>query len=561
MLAHPDTLTKRLLGAYYTPAELSDILAKFALRSPEDTVLEPSFGGGAFLRSAVDRLSELGAPRPEKQIFGCDIDTHAFDHLPSYFGRRMGKVGRRFILRDFLDVDSQSFMEKKFDCILANPPFIGYAKLTNAQRDHAKNILNQFNIKNNRYASLWYYFILNSLLVLKEGGRIIFVLPHAFIDNDYALSLRTYLTRNFNTVATFSLPNRIFNDQGTKERVVVLVAQGWQETSTNNFSNAIHVNNFDELDEYLTSLKDQRVIKRRHLKCAVGRVSGALTSTEASLVNEVVNSAYAKRFGEFVDVKIGLVTGDAKYFTFNKEKISQYGLSPKRHFLPLMRSLKENLGVDFTSNDFKAHVASGREYYLLKYEDGMLSDERYLDYLNTYDLSKIDSNQTFMKRENWCEVDDGLVSDLFLAYMSISYPRAVINDAQASCINSTHRGFFKNNFPNYFKKLICLSLLTGFTRVFAEMEAKVYGNKMLKMEPGFYTKLKILIPDNVVAREVNSCFSQVNQMLRKGESDEASKLASQFIYSRCFSSSEEKIYEENFEKIRLKLQERRKSSS
>lgn len=561
MLAHPDALTKRLLGAYYTPAALSDILAKFALRSPEDTVLEPSFGGGAFLRSAVNRLSELGASKPEKQIFGCDIDTHAFDHLPTYFGRRMGKAGRRFILRDFLDVDSQSFMERKFDCVLANPPFIGYAKLTEAQRSQAKYILNQFNIKNNRYASLWYYFILNSLLILKEGGRIIFVLPHAFVDNDYALSLRTYLAKNFNTVATFSLPNRLFNDQGTKERVVVLVAQGWQKISTNYFANAIHVNNFDELDEHLKRLKDQGVTKRRHLMCAVGRVSDALTSAEASLVNEVVNNGNAKRFGEFVDVKIGLVTGDAKYFTFNQEKISKNGLSRERHFVPLMRSLKENWGIDFNSNDFSGHIASGREYFLLKYEDSLLLDEKYVDYLNVYDLSKIDSNQTFMKRENWCEVDDGLVSDLFLSYMSISYPRAVINGVQARCINSTHRGYFKNYFPCYFKKLICLSLLTSFTRVLAEMEAKVYGNKMLKMEPGFYKKLKILIPDNVVAREVNCCFSMVNQMLRKGESDEASKLASQFIYSRCFSSYEARIYEEKFEKIRLKLQERRKSSS
>ena len=561
MLAHPDFQTKKRLGAYYTPQALTDVLASFALRSPTDTVLEPSFGGGAFIRSAIQQFKVLGSNYPEKQISGCDIDDHAFQHLPEYFGKRMGKVGRRFILSDFLEVMPESFITKKFDCILANPPFIGYKDMSTAQRVAARRISDQFRLGKNRYASIWYYFILNSLLNLKEGGRIAFVLPHAFIDNNYASSLRIYLAENFKSIATFSLPNRIFSNQGTKERVVVVVAQGWQIKSSNVFEEAILVNDFKELSAYLNDLKADGKINRRQLKCAVGRVSGSLTNLETSIVNEVINSRKIQRLGDIVDIKIGLVSGDANFFTLNKEKIESIGLSEEEHFVPLMRSLKDNLGLNFTSKDFEEKVESGKDCFLLKYEDNLLNDEQYVEYLNSYCLSKIDKNQTFKKREIWCEVDDNNVSDLFLTYMSISYPRVMLNQYSARCINNTHRGYFKQKYPLFFKKLICITMLTSFAQVLAELEAKAYGNKMLKTEPSFYSNLSILLPSDVDVKEINRCYKEVNSHLRRGEQGLARKAANKLIYKNCFSENDAIKYEKKLEVIRSKLAEIRFAKS
>lgn len=74
-------LDKRTNGIYYTPAEVSKALSEWAIASPEDRVLDPSFGGCCFLVSSHDRLRFLGARNPSAALFGCDTDPAAFEAL------------------------------------------------------------------------------------------------------------------------------------------------------------------------------------------------------------------------------------------------------------------------------------------------------------------------------------------------------------------------------------------------------------------------------------------------------------------------------------------------
>ena len=60
-------------GAYYTDRAVADFLVRWAVRGPADTVLDPSFGGGVFLRSAAERVEGLGG-HPARQVFGVELD-------------------------------------------------------------------------------------------------------------------------------------------------------------------------------------------------------------------------------------------------------------------------------------------------------------------------------------------------------------------------------------------------------------------------------------------------------------------------------------------------------
>ena len=70
MSANLSTLDRKRLGAFYTPDTLSKLLCDWAIRSPDDTVLEPSFGGCSFLVSSYDRLQELGSKTPAEKVYG-----------------------------------------------------------------------------------------------------------------------------------------------------------------------------------------------------------------------------------------------------------------------------------------------------------------------------------------------------------------------------------------------------------------------------------------------------------------------------------------------------------
>ena len=54
-------LARKARGAFFTPAALCDYVAQWAIRAPDDVVLEPSCGDAEFLLAAHRRLLDLGA--------------------------------------------------------------------------------------------------------------------------------------------------------------------------------------------------------------------------------------------------------------------------------------------------------------------------------------------------------------------------------------------------------------------------------------------------------------------------------------------------------------------
>src|SRR5690242_13955132 len=55
MSGTPENISKndpKALGAFYTDAQVAEFLVWWAVRSRAETVIDPSFGGGVFLRAA-----------------------------------------------------------------------------------------------------------------------------------------------------------------------------------------------------------------------------------------------------------------------------------------------------------------------------------------------------------------------------------------------------------------------------------------------------------------------------------------------------------------------------
>lgn len=70
---------KKRRGIFFTPPAVSTTLATWAIRSPLERVLEPSFGDCGFLTALQKRFSAIGSEQPWQQIYGCDIGSTAFD--------------------------------------------------------------------------------------------------------------------------------------------------------------------------------------------------------------------------------------------------------------------------------------------------------------------------------------------------------------------------------------------------------------------------------------------------------------------------------------------------
>lgn len=222
--------SKRELGAFYTPTELSDILCQWAIRRPGETVLEPSFGGCGFLSSANSVLKQLGNRRPVRQLYGCDIDPTAFGHLQSLFGQPVD--AERFHLGDFLMFEPHESWPKLFDVVIGNPPYLPYRKIYSEAREKAQSSLASMELNLDLRSSLWAYFVALACKDLKAGGRMAWVLPSSFLHANYAARLRAFVAQKFDHAHAFELEERLFLGEGTEERSIILIAENMSHERT-----------------------------------------------------------------------------------------------------------------------------------------------------------------------------------------------------------------------------------------------------------------------------------------------------------------------------------------
>ncbi|WP_227000336.1 N-6 DNA methylase [Photobacterium damselae] len=322
---NPHSLAKkRELGAYYTPPELSQVLADWAIRYTKENILEPSFGGCGFFTSSIERLRELGCTNPEDKLFGVDIDKHAFDILNRTFEKDI-KTEDRFIKQDFIQVKPEDFSVGKFDVVLGNPPYVSMHNMTQEQRQSCDKVLRNspfLSSSMGRNASLWAFFLLHSLEFIKEGGRIAWVLPSSLLHADYAAKLIEIHQKHFSKIKVLKLAERFFKEEGAQETSIILLAEDFHHKAVHPTHISIDVvDNIVDLKNIISknscelseNLKDYKI---------------NIVSSSAKLAyRTILQQEYVKNFGEYADIKIGMVTGANKYFVINQSIADEYGLS------------------------------------------------------------------------------------------------------------------------------------------------------------------------------------------------------------------------------------------
>lgn len=499
-MLNPHSISKkRELGAYYTPPELSQVLTDWAIVRSDEEILEPSFGGCGFFDSSIATLKRLGCKSPEKQLYGVDIDGHAFSILSDKFGH-MVETSSRFIQNDFIAVQPNDFLVSEFDVVLGNPPYVSMHNMTEKQRQTCETVLRDSpfsGLTMGRNASLWAFFLLHSLSFLKEGGKVAWVLPSSLLHADYAKRLLDIHQRHFQRVKVLKLAERFFKEEGAKETSVILIAEGFSaETIDDSHFSVASVDNISDLKLAIES-------KLRATKLGISGYKLDLVSLETRKAYlELVNSDSSKTIGHYADVKIGMVTGANKYFIVDKKTIEKFSL-PEEVLLPAIGKFSLFSGI---THDMKKHKKLQRDghraYLVCPTEEHMQDPNNPISiYLNQVTQEERDKNKTFAKRPHWFAPGygiDGTIADCFLSYMIHLGPRMVVNKAKLNCTNSIHKVIFRDNTAASFKQAFATTLLSTYSQFSAEIEGRAYSSGVLKIEPSAGRNIKILFTPDCV---------------------------------------------------------------
>lgn len=195
----PDTYVEKMLDIAGYRGE--DILYK--------SILENSCGNGNILKKVVERFVgeaiKIGIKRDiiskllATNIVGFEIDHEVRKECLKNLNyvtdtNLIPRVDWQIYEADYLSYDVQ----RKFDFIIGNPPYITYQELTNTQRDTLKK--NFISCRKGKF-DYCYPFIEKSLRDLnEETGKLVYLIPSSIFKNVFGQSLRELLIKDLTEV-------------------------------------------------------------------------------------------------------------------------------------------------------------------------------------------------------------------------------------------------------------------------------------------------------------------------------------------------------------------------
>lgn len=511
---------KRQHGVYYTPLQVAELLVRWAIRTNGDLILEPSFGGCVFLEASLNHLLKIGCAKPERQLFGFDIDPQAFAHLAT-LGGGTWEIEKRFIHDDFLSSTIEHLGGRRVDVIVGNPPFVPYRRMNGEQR----KIIERWTKANasvvQKDSSLWAYFLQHSLQFLKPGGRMAWVLPSSLLFVEYGNALRTFIQDHFQTTIYIDLQQQLFLDTGTRERTVLLLAEGFSDTplsaskaATLTFSRLAEVENHfaQEIAPTLASN-------------GFGKQQAALERS-ADLVAKIMAKTAHVVLGEISKIVIGDVVGDVSYFVKSQAAWGALGIN-RDELVPILTKSSQVRGIRITKSNVVEMIESGKKCLLLR-PNVSAHSKATRNFLATYPADKRTTNATFSRRPTWflSSYDDS--ADLFFPSLSSLGPRIVVNSSRVACANSLYRIHLNDDWKAA-KFAIALYGTTSFAQLSAELVGGGMGEGALKLNPSHLKQLPLTTDLFDKQPNTYNTFLSVDRLIALGHHDEARKLADEWL--------------------------------
>ncbi len=502
-------------GIYYTPSHLADFLVKPLLTKSDLSIFDPAYGEGALLLAVEKTINQNNnlAVR-DMELYGCDRTpvNGLLSHLPS----------SHLVEIDFFDYP----LENKFDVIVMNPPFVRHHYLSKDMiKGYKKAIADIYKAKSS--SDLWVYFLIKSCLHLKKGGKIGAILPWSFLQAEYAQGIRIWLSDNFKEIQVLALSAEYFD--GAQERVILLWLKGYgcsSKTIKASFSKHI-----SDVIKYFDLTKNQWQA-RTVLYSNQGDIQ--------TILDEYINKYGFKRFEEFGNVKIGVVTGADQFFILNDEDVKKYGFTNK-FLIPIYNSSKYFSGLYLNGNKPSKKLVILPPRWAEKFKKYIIDGVKARYHLRAHS----------QQRDPWYYVNQGEVPDAFFPYRVAQIPYIVLNNQNSQCTNSIHRLYFKEKLSQYEQMWLQLSLLSVPGQLSIEAYSRTYGSGVLKIEPN---ALKKSLVYKTTDKSITLIYNKISKLLTLNQRVEAMKQATDYLNNKLHISNKLSL---NALSMLIEIQDRR----
>lgn len=482
---------QKLRGGYYTPPPIAAFLLQWGMSGLlRPDILEPSCGDGVF----VEQMQNLNMDFTS--FLGVELDAEEANKALS--------IG----LHD-TDIQNRDFHEfclttnQRFDLVIGNPPFIRYQYYDESLQSLAAKIFQKAHLRYSKLTNAWVTFIIGSTLLLKNRGKIAFVVPADILQVTYAKQLRNFLIKTFNQVNIISFEQLVFDD--IQQEVVLLLCE--KDGSNSHSIDHIDVRNISALQSLLNGGLhfNAKTVNKDSDKWSYY----FLTEEEISFI-ENLSASNNSHIGDYASVEVGITTGANLYFTVPKSIVDFYGLDDFAK--PMVGRSVQVSSLDFTTTDWLKNVNKGSRAHLLvfKSRESIANHAGAKEYIASGEADGINKGYKTSIRDDWFVIPSVKLSDALFLRRNHLFPRLVLNSAQAYTTDTMHRVFFK---PNTNHKAFVASYYNSFSFAHAEIVGRNFGGGVLELMPSEVESIFLPYDEDNAA-----IFDEIDVMLRNGES-------------------------------------------
>ncbi len=454
---------ERVLGAYFTPNAAASLMARWAIRSGHDVVLEPSLGDGQFALAANQFADSRGWSRLD--LHACELDAD----IAATAVRTGAVTADRLHVGDFLAAKHLP----RIDVVIGNPPYVRVRELDSRLQQNALSAATEaMGISMDGSGSVWMPFVAKATNHLKEGGRLAFVLPLDFTYVRYARPLWNFLGKSYGSLRVLRFRERVFPD--ILQNVLILLAD--EKGRTTQTVELIAHGRLAELSD--AEIGKGVAIPIDSISLGERAFQNALLprdtqETLASLANHIGRAHERAKFN------IGYVSGNKNFFHPNTAAIEQFKLPP-RSLIPTLASSRQLSRQALRTSVIPSTVA------LWNPTNRLTKGEQ--SYVAAGERDGVDMAYKCRIRKPWYQVPGIKVPDLLLTTFSDS-PRLHINDAEWVASNSVLGGFMR---PGEAPEAFISSWYTPLTLLSTEIQVHSLGGGVMIAVPGEADSVQLL---------------------------------------------------------------------
>lgn len=509
---------QKLRGGFYTPPQIAKFMLEWAFNGAEgQDILEPSCGDGVFLNCIKNSDFKYNS-----------ITAIEFDKIEAKKAKSLNVPLSNIINDDFHKFCNTT--DKKFDVVIGNPPYIRYQYFDKEQQNEASKIFDRVNMKYSKLTNAWVSFVVGASLLLKDTGKIGFVLPAELLQVSYAKPLRSFLAQSFNKINIISFKKLVFPD--IQQEVVLLLCE-------KNNTQKHMIEHLEVEDSADLSNIDFGILKspKKELNYNENKWTFYfLEQEEINFLEKLNKSNRLKRIKDYAKNEVGITTGKNEFFTVKEDIVLDYDM--KNYAKPLMGRSIQLKGINFSIDDWEENKNDGAKAYLLVFpEKFILEKENPKAFSYVQKGEELEYHKGYkcgIRGNEWHIAPSLKISEAFFTRQNHLFPKMVLNNSKAYTTDTVHRVYINKEINH---QAFISSFYNSVSFAFSEIVGRSYGGGVLELMPNEVEN--ILIP---YKEDNKHLFKKLDKMFRdKKNIDEILAYTDEIILKQGFGFSDQEI--------------------